>query len=277
MNSAGNFPFELSGNKIDPQLYKRLTEVFDRLHQLEQAQARVPTVTRQAVVSQLQLIGLLGPLGQNLVGISTSPDPQLQNLPTGNGTLTNFTASPASIFDVANPTTTPALSLDNQAANNVLAGPATGAAATPAFRALVNADLPSQAWQAWTPTWTNLTVGNGTVVAAYAQIGKTTFGRLSIVFGSTTSISGDVQFSLPVTMATPGGTVRITPIGHVQCWDNGASTYQGVVLPLSTTTGTIRPYSVTGTVIEEIAASATIPFMWGTGDEFACEFFYEAA
>lgn len=59
----------------------------------------------------------------------------------GAGTVTSFSASPAGIFDVANPNTTPALSLDNQSANTVLAGPTSGGAATPAFRALVLADF----------------------------------------------------------------------------------------------------------------------------------------
>lgn len=61
----------------------------------------------------------------------------------GSGTVTSFSATPSGIFDVANPTSTPALSLDNQNANIVLAGPGSGGAATPAFRSLVTADLPA--------------------------------------------------------------------------------------------------------------------------------------
>ncbi len=67
----------------------------------------------------------------------------------GSGTVTSvaLTAAPTGIFDVSgSPVTgsgTLALSMDNQNANVVLAGPASGAAATPAFRALVNADLPA--------------------------------------------------------------------------------------------------------------------------------------
>jgi hypothetical protein len=64
---------------------------------------------------------------------------------SSSGSVTSFSAAPASIFDVATPTSTPALSLDNQAANIVLAGPGSGAAATPSFRALVTNDLPSDA------------------------------------------------------------------------------------------------------------------------------------
>lgn len=67
----------------------------------------------------------------------------------GSGSVTNVsaTATPTSIFDISvtNPTTTPAiaLSMDNQSANQVLAGPSSGGAAAPAFRALVSDDLPT--------------------------------------------------------------------------------------------------------------------------------------
>lgn len=67
----------------------------------------------------------------------------------GSGTVTSVsaTALPTSVFDISvtNPTTTPAiaLSMDDQAANTVLAGdPASGSTA-PAFRALVDADIPA--------------------------------------------------------------------------------------------------------------------------------------
>lgn len=66
----------------------------------------------------------------------------------GVGTVTSvaLTATPTGIFDVAgSPVTTSgtlALSMDNQSANQVLAGPTTGAAATPAFRSLVATDIP---------------------------------------------------------------------------------------------------------------------------------------
>ena len=64
----------------------------------------------------------------------------------GSGTVTSFSAgnlSPLFTTSVATPTTTPALSFAqvNQAANLMFAGPGSGAAAAPTFRAMVNADL----------------------------------------------------------------------------------------------------------------------------------------
>ena len=68
----------------------------------------------------------------------------------GGGTVTSFSAgnlSPLFTTNVATATTTPALTftLDNQTANTVFAGPASGGAAAPTFRALVAADIPSSA------------------------------------------------------------------------------------------------------------------------------------
>ena len=64
------------------------------------------------------------------------------------GTVTTFTSgnlSPLFTTSVAAPGTTPALSFAQvvQAANLVYAGPTTGAAANPTFRALVSADMPA--------------------------------------------------------------------------------------------------------------------------------------
>lgn len=60
----------------------------------------------------------------------------------GSGTVTSVGGfSP--LFTVTNPTATPTFVAINQNANLVYAGPATGAAAAPTFRALVAADLPS--------------------------------------------------------------------------------------------------------------------------------------
>lgn len=65
----------------------------------------------------------------------------------GSGTVTSVDLTmPAAIFNVAgNPITTTgtlAVTMDTQTANTVLAGPTTGGAVAPAFRALVDADIP---------------------------------------------------------------------------------------------------------------------------------------
>ena len=49
------------------------------------------------------------------------------------------------------------------------------------------------AWQDWTPTYTNFSLGNGTVDARYTQIGKTVHFTISIVLGSTSSMTGSMK------------------------------------------------------------------------------------
>lgn len=96
-------------------------------------------------------IGVQGPAGSELPSQSGNSGKFLTTdgtntswaTPAGAGTVTSFSATPSSVFNVATATSTPALSLDDQAANVVLAGPTTGSAATPGFRALVDADIPS--------------------------------------------------------------------------------------------------------------------------------------
>jgi len=50
------------------------------------------------------------------------------------------------------------------------------------------------AWTSYTPTTTNITVGNGTVTAAYARYGKTIFGRFNFTLGSTSAMGTDPKF-----------------------------------------------------------------------------------
>ena len=53
----------------------------------------------------------------------------------------------------------------------------------------------------WTPSYGSITVGNGTVVAKYAQSGKFTHMFWRLDFGSTTSLTGAATVSLPVNAA----------------------------------------------------------------------------
>ena len=56
-------------------------------------------------------------------------------------------------------------------------------------------------WTTWTPTYTRLTIGNGTVTARYQQIGKTVNFYWSLVWGSTTSVTNFPAISAPITPA----------------------------------------------------------------------------
>ena len=69
-------------------------------------------------------------------------------------------------------------------------------------------------WTAFTPSWTNVTVGNGTQKAYYAVVNEVVHVIGELVIGSTTSITGNLVFPSPVTV---NGTVmgNFTGIGQV--------------------------------------------------------------
>jgi len=130
----------------------------------------------------------------------------------------------------------------------------------------------------WTPTWTNLSIGNGTVVAKYGRSGKWIVCRLSIVLGSTTLISGSVSFTLPATRAAYGGSAGVTPLGTCYLFDTSALiVLQGTITNASPTTGLIAVWKADGTYSQSALLSSTVPFTWATGDEIGMQFLYEAA
>lgn len=140
---------------------------------------------------------------------------------------------------------------------------------------VTNAKLAANvAWAVWTPTWTGVTVGNGTVTARYMQIGKFVKAFLFLQLGSTSAVTGAINFSLPVT----GRVVNSTPImGQVYIEDNAVAGYIGFYRQESTTTGALVPAGTAGTFLNISATSATAPFTWGTTDFFTGYFEYEAA
>ena len=121
-------------------------------------------------------------------------------------------------------------------------------------------------WSTWTPTWTNLTVGNGTVTARYSEIGKQGTAYIVLTFGSTTSISGAVSVTNPSTMDFAAVAVTM-PLGQVEFRDQGTNSFSGVVSYNSSTSVLPRMYSVSGSYISEANnMTSTTPFTWTSTD-----------
>jgi hypothetical protein len=134
---------------------------------------------------------------------------------------------------------------------------------------------PGGAWNSWTPTWTNFTVGNGTVSASYKQIGDTVDIKMIVTLGSTSAVSGDVDFSLPVTAVSPSS---ITSIGNTLSRDVSVGNFiDGRVGTFSATNVKFYTVEVSGSVLRLKALSATSPFTWATGDIMTLSARYEAA
>lgn len=135
---------------------------------------------------------------------------------------------------------------------------------------LVSGTGSSWAWQSWTPTYTNFTVGNSTVIVKYTQMGKQITCRFSIVVGTTAAgtIGSVIAISLPVTATdyvnhTPIGCIRLATGTH----------YVGYIRWASTTTADFIFYNAGGTY----AIETGLPVNLASTNILSGSFVYEAA
>jgi hypothetical protein len=131
----------------------------------------------------------------------------------------------------------------------------------------------------WTPTFTNLTVGNGTLDCSYVKKGKLVVATIHLTFGSTTSITGTV-----VRCTIPTGTMpsrAYMPLGNTQCLDTSAGTiFAGNIQPAlsdPTTQVNFRSFGISASSVVTQNITSTAPFTWATGDILAAMFTYEVA
>lgn len=116
----------------------------------------------------------------------------------------------------------------------------------------------------WSPTWVNLSVGNGSQTAVYSRAGDLVYIHVILTFGTTTSVSGTVSISnLPVTGSTTGVVLGANLI------DASGSDALGMCR-VSSTSVTLK--TSTGANI-----NATQPFTWTTSDVICFSGSYIAA
>lgn len=128
------------------------------------------------------------------------------------------------------------------------------------------------AWASWTPSYANITVGNGSVVAKYGQIGKEVNAYWKLTCGSTTDIANANTVTLPVT-ASSNMSINI-PVGVAFVFDTSvAQRYAGWVK--LTTTGIVGfDWTIAGS---EPQVTTNFPVTEATGDTYAFSIGYEAA
>ncbi len=133
---------------------------------------------------------------------------------------------------------------------------------------------PGGAWESWTPTWANFTIGNGTNDCKYKKVGNTIEFRIVTTLGSTSSMGTSPTFTLPVTSITSPHT--FLPIAWGNFYDASAATYKdpGIAIWTNTTTATVRRYDGNN---DGNTVSSTTPFTWTTSDAMLFQGTYEAA
>ena len=132
------------------------------------------------------------------------------------------------------------------------------------------------AWQSYSPTWTNLTVGSGTNYCRFTQIGKTVFVRGYVLFAADSSISGGVTWTAPTTLASHG---KSTIVGNASFYDDSTATfYDGPLYHITSSTlvGAVV-WNAGSTYLGRTALSSSVPFTWATNDILIYQYVYEAA
>jgi len=132
-------------------------------------------------------------------------------------------------------------------------------------------------WADYTPTFGNVTIGNGTLVGRYTQIGGTVHVYGSLTFGSTSAVTGSATASIPIT-ASSDYTAAIDAVGNSAFVESGGSRWTGLVTFNSGLATILLRLSLTsGSHQGEAVISASVPFTWGTGDVISWSLTYEAA
>jgi len=134
-------------------------------------------------------------------------------------------------------------------------------------------------WQSWTPTWTNLTVGDATQRARYIQQGKTVFFAIDLILGAASVVSNNPQFTFPVALSSnyevgdPNGAL----VANLWFLDAGTAEYPGAIRAISTSVGLLNVYGAAATYVNFQAVTASIPFVFATGDKIFITGCYETA
>ena len=131
------------------------------------------------------------------------------------------------------------------------------------------------AWESYTPTFVNITVGNGVLVARYSQINKNISVAFKLTCGSTTVIGagGGITMSLPVAAASAQYAFSASLIGTGSSYDTAGFNY--MTWPLMVSTTKVGFGYIVGNRYQEIYAVG--PFTWKTNDVLTASFTYEAA
>jgi hypothetical protein len=128
-------------------------------------------------------------------------------------------------------------------------------------------------WTSYTPTYLNLTPGNGTVTARYRQVGKTVEVSYRLLWGSTTSCGNYPIFSYPVTPANNNNVI----VGNAALFETGVGTWLGLVF-CDAANGLLTQIQYTGgTWLVDGVLGAATPTTWTTGDIWTMTATYEAA
>lgn len=135
------------------------------------------------------------------------------------------------------------------------------------------------AWLDWSPTWTGLTVGNGSAIARYIRYGKTFQFRVSFVAGSTSAFTASFSFSLPATPRSDYATgVDVLGSALLSRSTAASRTVATAYLGGGSTVGlVVDGHDATNGYTSTRIVGSSVPWTWSAGDTFGVSGSYEAA
>jgi hypothetical protein len=119
----------------------------------------------------------------------------------------------------------------------------------------------------WIPTWSSLTIGNGTETAYYTVFNGLMFIDYRLVWGSTTSMSTNPAFVIPSGWQQAAAGFNV--VGQVCMRDTGTDEFFGFVKGngVGSTTCLLKTSKASATYGQTSAINGSIPFTWTTSDE----------
>ena len=115
-------------------------------------------------------------------------------------------------------------------------------------------------YDTWSPTLTNITIGNGSVNAKYAEVNEFVHFEIELLAGSTTSFSStSMAFSLPVSY---GGNLNFPVVGSGWVRPQNSTIYPVTVVLGSSTTKIFPYYYQNFTYVQSVSVRSSLPESW---------------
>lgn len=132
-------------------------------------------------------------------------------------------------------------------------------------------------YTSFTPTFVNITAGNGTTLGAYCRVNNWVHCYGSFVMGTTSAVTGGITINLPINgnadMSSQGQNYGL--VSFVQNATGtvfaGVARYNGSV---STVTASVQ--NAAGAYLQNQNANATVPMTWTTNDRINFNLYYRA-
>lgn len=128
-------------------------------------------------------------------------------------------------------------------------------------------------WLAYTPTFTNFTLGNGTVTARYKVNGKTVSLLLFVTLGTTSTMANDPIFTTPTSIRGAGSGL----VFPAALTGPGSQIFLGNAIGFTSNQLLLVTGAVSGSYISLATITASVPFVWASGHTIGVSATYEAA